>query len=233
MEKISGIYQITNIITNKKYIGSSKHLLKRKKDHFSLLRRNIHHSSYFQYAYNKYGKDNFIFEILFLCSIEHLIFYEQLFLNHYEKKELYNTCLIAGNTMGIKHSEKANKEKSIRQRGVIISDKTKEKIRRSLLGKKHTMERRKNLSKAHLNKNMGWDHPGSKPVIQINKDTNEFIKLWSCGFEAERFLRNQGIKIRSINIGKVCHNCYGRKTAGGYKWKFANIEEILKYKERT
>lgn len=58
------IYSIKNIINNKRYIGSSIHLLTRLRVHFQFLRNNKHYNSKLQRSYNKYGKDNFITEIL-------------------------------------------------------------------------------------------------------------------------------------------------------------------------
>lgn len=60
----SGIYQITNLVNFKQYIGSSKKLRSRKNSHFADLRKNSHHNQHLQNAWNKYGEDNFKFIIL-------------------------------------------------------------------------------------------------------------------------------------------------------------------------
>jgi excinuclease UvrABC nuclease subunit len=73
----TGIYKITNQINNKFYIGSSKDLSRRKKDHFRLLKKGVNHSVLLQRAVNKYGIDNFIFEIIVECSQELLFTIEQ------------------------------------------------------------------------------------------------------------------------------------------------------------
>ena len=59
---IGYIYIITNIINDKKYIGSSVNYLKRKNSHICYLRSNKHHSQHLQNAYNKYGEENFKFK---------------------------------------------------------------------------------------------------------------------------------------------------------------------------
>lgn len=56
-----GIYGILNIINNKIYIGSSKNLSRRKREHFNELRSNKHSNKYLQRAFNKYGENNFKF----------------------------------------------------------------------------------------------------------------------------------------------------------------------------
>lgn len=60
-----GIYAIINTITNKIYIGSTRiNFKKRWQCHMSDLRLGKHHSKHLQHAYNKYGIENFKFEIL-------------------------------------------------------------------------------------------------------------------------------------------------------------------------
>jgi len=55
----SGIYKIVNLVNDKIYIGSSINLKNREKDHFKDLKGNYHSNRYLQYAFNKYGENNF------------------------------------------------------------------------------------------------------------------------------------------------------------------------------
>ena len=63
-EKIHSIYKITNIINNKIYIGSAIDTYNRFSKHKSQLNKNKHHNSYLQNSWNKYGEQNFKFEII-------------------------------------------------------------------------------------------------------------------------------------------------------------------------
>ena len=61
---MQGIYKIRNKITGKIYIGSSKDIPSRWKQHKSELKRGTHHSRLLQESWRKYGLDNHEFEIL-------------------------------------------------------------------------------------------------------------------------------------------------------------------------
>ncbi len=63
--KVSGIYTITNKITGKLYIGESLDIYRRWHDeHIPQLRKNRHYNKALQSDFNKYGEENFSFEIL-------------------------------------------------------------------------------------------------------------------------------------------------------------------------
>lgn len=69
-----GIYKITNIINNKIYIGSSKEIDRRWYLHKYLLNKNEHYNKHLQYSWNKYGEDNFKFDIVEILNDEIKIF---------------------------------------------------------------------------------------------------------------------------------------------------------------
>lgn len=66
----TGIYKIISAVDNKVYIGQSVHIPTRMADHFKCLRNGKHSNRHLQFAYNKYGRINFRYEILCLCSRE-------------------------------------------------------------------------------------------------------------------------------------------------------------------
>lgn len=65
-----GIYQIRNIINGMVYIGSSMDISTRWREHKYDLRMNNHRNQHLQNAYNKYGKDAFVYEVLELIDEE-------------------------------------------------------------------------------------------------------------------------------------------------------------------
>ena len=76
-----GIYIITNIFNGNRYIGSSLNLYDRLHSHLSLLTNDKHTNSHLQNAWNKYGKENFIFGILKYSKDEEVLNDEQLFID--------------------------------------------------------------------------------------------------------------------------------------------------------
>lgn len=74
MKCIRGIYEIRNIKNNKVYIGSSKNIENRWKQHLYMLKNNKHHSVYLQNAWNKYGESNFSFSTIEIVKDENDLF---------------------------------------------------------------------------------------------------------------------------------------------------------------
>ena len=77
-----GIYSIRNSKNGHIYVGSSSHLERRIKAHKRLLHRGKHHSIRLQRAWNLYGADVFLFEILeIVTDIELLLSKEQQYID--------------------------------------------------------------------------------------------------------------------------------------------------------
>lgn len=75
----SGIYKITNIVNNKSYIGSAVNVSHRLTTHKYKLRHNTQPNQHLLSAYNKYGFENFKFQVLeYVENKEFLLVREQL-----------------------------------------------------------------------------------------------------------------------------------------------------------
>lgn len=103
------IYQIRNIVNGKCYIGSSIQIDKRFQLHKWELNRGNHHSIALQRAWNKYGCDNFVFEIIKEVSKDFLLAEEQNEIDKYIMgKNIYNSNPVARNPphkVGEEHGE--------------------------------------------------------------------------------------------------------------------------------
>jgi len=134
-DNVSGIYKITNIITLEFYIGSAKNLSARKAIHISLLSRNKHGNVHLQRAVNKYGMENFKFEVLIVCNPRMLIFYEQRFLDYL--KPVYNINKKADSRLGTKQSQRAIeavRKTGLAQKGVPKPASYSEKLSKRMMG---------------------------------------------------------------------------------------------------
>lgn len=101
----SGVYKITNTITNDFYIGSSIQLNIRKKQHFNQLIKNTHNNKHLQNSFNKYKESDFTFDILSICPPEYSLKLEQWFIDNLKPK--YNQLQKAGNSLGYKHTSES------------------------------------------------------------------------------------------------------------------------------
>lgn len=98
---MTGIYKITCLPTNKSYIGQSISIKRRWATHKRELAAGIHYNKYLQRAYDKYGKENFTYEILELCSKDKLNEREQFYIKIFDSFENgYNSDLGGHNTSG-------------------------------------------------------------------------------------------------------------------------------------
>ena len=94
MKKISGIYKIINTITGDFYIGSSKNIKQRLAVHKCQSVWNIYPNSQLYKDMQKYGTENFVFEIIAEVEPDSLKEAEQKFIE--TLKPTYNICNAKG-----------------------------------------------------------------------------------------------------------------------------------------
>ncbi len=139
--KTSGIYKITNYANGKIYIGSPSHIESRWSDHFKTLRRNCHKNTHLQRAWNKYGEECFIFEIIELVEKSNLLVREQYWidtLNVCDGEVGYNIARKAQSVIGVKRSAETRAKMSAWQIGRKLPEETRIKIGKGHKGKKLT-----------------------------------------------------------------------------------------------
>lgn len=160
--KQAGIYKIVNQVNNQIYIGSSVNLERRKYNHFKSLLKGCHQNQHLQNAYNLYGKDNFIFEIIEIISFDvddfkhYLLQREQFWIDNLHPN--YNIFQTAGSPLGFHHSKE-----------------TKIKISQTTLGKKKSKEHAKHIRDAQKGKILTEEHK-----IKLSEAAKKRTKL--CHF---------------------------------------------------
>lgn len=165
----SAIYKITNVVNNKCYIGSAVDVYTRLAVHKSGLRHGKKINKHLQSAYNKYGRQNFKFEVLeYVSDKTNLLKREQIWINYFQSylpNFGYNKRQIPNSNLGIKrkHTEETKAKIGAANSKALIggkhSDETKIKMSNSHKGKPKSIEHRKSLKEAWVRRKQtksGW-----------------------------------------------------------------------------
>ena len=207
--KKSGIYQIRNLVNGKIYVGSSINLRKRMKDHFRDLRNNRHANQHLQKAYNKYGLDKFVFEVLEYVEKDVLLKREQYYIDTLNVvNEGYNICPIAAHTFRVwTPTQKQNRCG----------------VNNPMYGKHLSEEHKKCLSEAHKgcipwNKGRKMTESERLQVREYNgkSKTVQCVETKIIFFSTREAGRQYHIS--PSHIAECARG--GRKTAGGYHWEY-------------
>jgi group I intron endonuclease len=166
-----GIYAIRNLFNGKRYIGSTVNLRSRAKAHRTCLRGGYHHSKKLQRAWNKYGENAFVFEVMECCAASRLDSLEGPVIAAYDVVRLgYNMLYepsgdVDKRTHGAEARSRISKALTGRVlpetvkaklRGQIISQETRQKL--SQAWKPHTLKTRLLLSRMKKGKPLTEDH---------------------------------------------------------------------------
>lgn len=136
-EMTIGIYMITNKINNKKYIGQSVNIKRRKSEHFTKPCNMVISKSIF-----KYGKENFDFQILQECEESQLDELEIKYITEYKSNNREYGYNIENGGHGIGKMSEETKQK--------ISEANKGE-NNHFYGKKHTEEVKSKIKQHHKN----------------------------------------------------------------------------------
>jgi len=184
--KTSCIYKITCLKNNKFYIGSSTDINTRLDTHKRLLRKNKHSNPHLQNAWNKYGEQNFKYEIIeTIHDINQLLIREKWWIDNTEcyKGEIgFNVSRDpVANMRGRKHSLKTRQKLSLSHKGIKLSQEHKNNISSSNTGRKVSESTRQKIGLAQKGKkiskkqreNMSSSHMGKCPPNET------MLKLWA------------------------------------------------------
>lgn len=203
---MSYIYVITNDINGKQYVGKTNWTIeKRFKEHLKDRRRAQFEKRPLYNAMNKYGIEHFSIEQLEECD-ESVVNDREIYwikkLDTY--KNGYNATLGGDSKHYYNYQEIANKYLEL---GTIYKTAQYFNCDRNTVSvacRQCGVEIETPQDKARKN---------SKPVAQLDKETEKIIAIYSSIGEATKAVNG--------NHGSISKVCNGKaKTASGYKWRF-------------
>lgn len=193
----TGIYLITNLINNKKYVGQSTHIYKRWGVHKN---SNNWIDIPLYRAFKKYGLNNFKFEILEECSKEKLDDLEIYWISYFDCFNNGYNLTPGGSNGG--HYIKLSKELV----EAIINDLKYSKLTGKELSIKYGIN--KDMI-SHINNGKCWKQ--SNLIYPIRKQIKKVFTCPICGAE----VTSQGVR---------CKNCYKKDLETNHAIKLTKYE---------
>lgn len=184
-----GIYKITNQCNGKIYIGQSKDIEERWKEH---KRKMWVRNTLLYQAMREFGIDNFTFEVIEECEIINLNDKEKYYISK------YNTM----NPNGYNMSTIENIQHKISWD--IVNEIISELKNTSLTGEE--IAKKYNVSHcliSQINNGNMWKQENLIYPIRKRKKKEKQEKIWRCPFTREELKQN----IRSISFSEIGKNC--------------------------
>jgi len=227
-----GVYKITNLLTNKSYIGVSIHIEQRWKEHL-----NGRGSKQLYKDFFNYGVNNFSFEILEECKEEELYDKEPYWIKYYNsyldgynqnpggdgnnlqaisvtKKKIYCYDLDGNFIKEYDSLSDAERDTKIDNSNISRAAKTNGRTKEFIWSYEYQDKKEPYKRKCHT----GTCEQG-KHLIKVCQYTKEgvFIKTFNSISEAARETGANG-----NCIGEICKEKGKgkRKTSGGYIWRY-------------
>lgn len=249
----SGIYEILNTVTGKRYVGSAVNVRRRFAEHRKGLRSGNHHSAKLQHSWGKHGELAFKFEILeAVLDKSQLVSREQRWIDAFQSAGNggYNIASKAGSNLGMKCSDEARARMSAARVGRVVSDITKAKNSASHTGMKrpprsaeHKAKHQaamfgRTLSAEHLEKmsaglRVVWANPEYRQKMSASRkgrrptdETRKKLSAWQTG---RVFSDEHRAKISESKRGKKLSHEHREKIAATRTPEFrARISASLK-----
>ncbi len=220
--KVIGIYQIINVTNNKRYVGSSTDITgTRWSEHKGHLRNKIHSSAHLQNAWNKYGEEAFIFEIIEKCLFEELSTKEEYWI---EKYQSWNRVY------GYNIQREINGHKK-------VSEETKHKLSESLKGHTVSQETRDKQSKTRINLGLAKGANNHFYGKHLTGETNGFYGKYHTEETKEKMRGSNNSQaklswkaVKDIRMRWAERNCTQQVLANEYGVTFQMISRIVLFK---
>lgn len=202
-----GIYRIVNKVNGKCYVGQSVNVEGRLSNHLKWLSSGSHGNKHLQSAYNKYGADNFITEVLEECSKSDLNAREKYWISYYDSfNSGYNLTTGGEYAGGFIHSQltKDKISEALRKNNPM---KRYEVVKKSNIDRVWSDESRDKLRKSQMDR--VWITKGDRLKRVKSSDVDSYTDDgWIIGIHTVRKSRTSGEyrpgnNFKSANKGRV------------------------------
>lgn len=249
---MQGIYKIENLINNKVYIGQAVDIKRRLNKHKWFLKNDKHPNQHLQNSWNKYGKENFSFEVIESVSEKEDLtnceqYYMDFVFNSMDSKNGYNKRSadlspsfseetlkkISENNKGKKLSEESRKKMSMAKKGVKRkphSEETKRKIGESNRGRRMSKEQKEKL-RQYKGENH-WRHLKGDIKVKSRRKLTELerkqksIATTRITEDIKQRIREEFFELNKTMKKLKCHELLSRK----YNINSTTIRKIINYK---
>jgi group I intron endonuclease len=171
----SGIYVIRCLVNGKVYIGSAIDIRGRLSVHRSALNRNKHKNYRLQKAWNEYGSDQFVWEVLeYVYKMELLWVVEAEYIVRYKATERrfgFNSKVANG-----RPSEETIQKIREANLGRPCSELTRQKIAEGNRGRQRSEEERKKISEANRGKKRSEEQNRRNSEVRRGRKASEETK---------------------------------------------------------
>lgn len=240
------IYRITNMANGKYYIGSAESFARREWQHKYDLRRGVHKNPRLQAAWNKYGPDMFVFEVLEEIADGRNAFDVE---NTYLMKcvgqpDCYNVNTDAiGMRTGLRHTEESKAKTSASRKGKAagaehyrygqtVSPDVKEKIGAAQRGKPKAPGRKvseEGKAKIRANIEAGRSHKhwtGRKHTEEAKAKMSKAVFVMPDGLmfpSLTAVLQKYGIKMPTLRRALASGKPITKGKLAGYSFKYGGV----------
>ena len=201
---VSGVYAIIHRDSGRWYVGQSKSVKNRWKEHRNHLRRGTHRNSRIQSAWDRYGEDAFDFVILILAPIHLLNDLEQAYLDDPETSHFNIARCAEASARGRKHSPEHRAKLSASLKGHQHTAETRAKIGAVHRGRKMSPEAIEKMAASRRGKALTDDHKAK--IGAANKG-----RVFSDGHREKLSEARKGRKLSPEHRAKIGASQLGRK----------------------
>lgn len=214
MKNEIGIYKISNLVSGRVYVGQTKERFQRRYWlHQWELRNGCHDNKYLQNAWNKYGEDNFIFEVIEILPREEIDERERYWIAYYRENGGCYCIQDGGQPTNIGRYVSPEARKRVgemnRQRmlGSKLSEKTKQKMAEIRTGK----------------------HPIRKNDLMTEDEARTVKEMLIAGYSSGDIVKTTGVPYKGIN-SIISNNNYAAIKVDGWDEYITNRMKSVKHR---